>query len=780
MNRVTFGTYKLKGEKCQISLHMIVDFINKMGLTANIDTAQLYFNEAVVGQVLAEINKSNAGATANMKITTKLNKHSSIKKIRDSIDNSFKYLNHIDTFLLHNPMNIVNWVFLEDLFNAGRVKTIGVSNYAIPDLENLLAKCSVKPMINQIEFHPFMNMPKLVDFCRANNIKVVGHSILAQGKFFDNPTLKQIAEAKSKTVAQVMIKWALQKDIDICLSTTSYNHLIEIADAVSDTTASSDTWALSASEMTSIDNIHRETEYSFYLKETKELKLAEAPYIAEMLLKDIEAMKNNNEISNTCMTLPKSYRASQESLEALDAIAKTLFDDKRPKIIEDNLIFSEAKNLRSANSNRSRYDNQLRLLCKYYEQQTLTARQTKWQNKTCCLLKNNISSKIVNPEPMPVTVAETEKITHFIDWLSSNQVITAPQMFTLGTMYPDGRMDMCKQVVGPTHIGKLCQAVAKNQQVKHFLLGNNIACDGSFVAGAEAMATLMKSSSEIKTWYLAGNCIDADCVKVLCDGLKTNITCEALWLKRNPIGPIGAGYLGELFNYNRSIVLLDLHNCGLLDEGLINFCYNLRCDSKDLSLKHLYLDANGLTNNPESVKIFCAFLKRYKNNLESLFLSINKFGDLPIIQICQALSGTPVLKRLILSSNGLSDAAMPAMIEFMLKCSNLVVLGLGYYKSTAELGESQNKITDKSLPELKRLITEHPSLMSVNLGKNRISVAGLKQLTEVDSKVSLCMSEFNSDGETTVNVFRHDKDYLRELKHTPLVYNIDSVYRNNM
>lgn len=104
------------------------------------------------------------------------------------------------------------------------------------------------------------------------------------------------------------------------------------------------------------------------------------------------------------------------------------------------------------------------------------------------------------------------------------------------------------------------------------------------------MAKLMSSNQPIETWYLAGNCIDSDCVALLAKGLEQNTAANALWLKRNPIMKEGAVHLSRMFSINSTLTLIDLHNTGLFDEGIAAICTSSPC-----VLKHMYLDANGIT-----------------------------------------------------------------------------------------------------------------------------------------------------------------------------------------
>ena len=145
-------------------------------------------------------------------------------------------------------------------------------------------------------------------------------------------------------------------------------------------------------------------------------------------------------------------------------------------------------------------------------------RQTQ-QRKYFCELKNRpLSKQITDPLPMPVEVANIDTLKPFFDHLESNCQVEIPQLeFIKGVQYNDGRMDLCKQVVGPAHIGKLMDSLKNNTHITHFLLGNNIIG----IEGAKSINKFLLENNNnnnkptIKTWYLAGNEINDEGAKLL-------------------------------------------------------------------------------------------------------------------------------------------------------------------------------------------------------------------------------------------------------------------------
>ena len=102
---------------------------------------------------------------------------------------------------------------METLYNEGKIRAIGVSNFLPHHLEALLDRATVKPMVNQIEFHPGFMQRECTDFCRANGILVEAWSPLGTGRMLNNETLKGIAARYGKSVAQLCIRWALQHGV---------------------------------------------------------------------------------------------------------------------------------------------------------------------------------------------------------------------------------------------------------------------------------------------------------------------------------------------------------------------------------------------------------------------------------------------------------------------------------------------------------------------------------------------------------------------------------------
>lgn len=105
------------------------------------------------------------------------------------------------------------WKALETLYKEGRVRAIGVSNFQIHHLEDLMKDAEIKPMVNQVEYHPRLTQIDLKAFCHQNGIQLEAWSPLMQGQLLDNPILQEIANKHNKSIAQVIIRWDLQNGV---------------------------------------------------------------------------------------------------------------------------------------------------------------------------------------------------------------------------------------------------------------------------------------------------------------------------------------------------------------------------------------------------------------------------------------------------------------------------------------------------------------------------------------------------------------------------------------
>jgi diketogulonate reductase-like aldo/keto reductase len=119
-------------------------------------------------------------------------------------------------YLIHWPVKgkyKETWKALEKLYKDGKVRAIGVSNFQVHHLEDLMADCEVKPMVNQVEFHPYLVQTELRAFCKRAGIQLEAWSPLMQGEVFRVPLLQELAEKYGKTPAQIVLRWDLQHGV---------------------------------------------------------------------------------------------------------------------------------------------------------------------------------------------------------------------------------------------------------------------------------------------------------------------------------------------------------------------------------------------------------------------------------------------------------------------------------------------------------------------------------------------------------------------------------------
>jgi diketogulonate reductase-like aldo/keto reductase len=181
----------------------------------HIDTAALYGNERGVGQAIRESDLTRREIFVTSKVW---NSDQGFDKTLQAFDESIKLLgfDYLDLYLVHWPVKgkyIETWKALEQLYKERRVRSIGVSNFLQHHLENLLPHCTEIPMVNQMEFHPYLVQQDLIDYCSEQKIQFEAWSPLAQGKIFNIHELRMLAAKYRRDVAQLVLRWNLQKGV---------------------------------------------------------------------------------------------------------------------------------------------------------------------------------------------------------------------------------------------------------------------------------------------------------------------------------------------------------------------------------------------------------------------------------------------------------------------------------------------------------------------------------------------------------------------------------------
>ncbi|MFQ5838919.1 MAG: aldo/keto reductase [Thermoplasmata archaeon] len=178
------------------------------------DTAKFYGNEHSVGKAIRESSLPRSDVFVTTKLwNTDHGYESTLRAFRASLQQLG--LDYVDLYLIHWPvegLRLESWRAMETLLDDDQCKAIGVSNYMVRHLEELLAHASMVPAVNQIELHPYNYLARLdtVEFCRAKGIQVEAYSPLTKGRKLRDARLLRIAEAYGKTPAQILLRWSHQ------------------------------------------------------------------------------------------------------------------------------------------------------------------------------------------------------------------------------------------------------------------------------------------------------------------------------------------------------------------------------------------------------------------------------------------------------------------------------------------------------------------------------------------------------------------------------------------
>lgn len=182
-----------------------------------IDTASFYKNEEGVGKGIQALNLPRE----DLFVTTKIwNTAQRIGDIEDSFNRSLERLalDYVDLYLIHWPVPGCfgnTWKAMEKLQEQGKVRSIGVSNFGIQDLELLKTVSDVIPAVNQVEFHPLFNHPELKAYCEENGIALQAYAPLARGAYLKSPLMIEIGKSHQKSPAQVGLRWLVQQGIAV-------------------------------------------------------------------------------------------------------------------------------------------------------------------------------------------------------------------------------------------------------------------------------------------------------------------------------------------------------------------------------------------------------------------------------------------------------------------------------------------------------------------------------------------------------------------------------------
>ncbi|BFP41045.1 aldo/keto reductase [Flavobacteriaceae bacterium GF1] len=217
----------------------------------HIDTASVYKNEDGVGEGVKQCGVPREDLFVVSKVwNSDQGYETTLKAFEASLERLD--MEYLDLYLVHWPVAGKykdTWKALEKLYAEGRIRAIGVSNFMRHHLEDLLTEASVVPMVNQMEFHPFLVQQDLIDFCNKNTIQYEAWSPMMQGKIFGMEEFQQLAVKYNKSIAQIVLRWDLQKGVVTIPKSSKKERIVANANIFD--------FELSESDVALLDAMHR-------------------------------------------------------------------------------------------------------------------------------------------------------------------------------------------------------------------------------------------------------------------------------------------------------------------------------------------------------------------------------------------------------------------------------------------------------------------------------------------------------------------------------------------
>ncbi len=198
----------------------------------HVDTASVYNNETGVGQGIRESSVSREEVFLVSKVWNADQGYDSTLR---AFDDSLARLgtDYLDLYLIHWPVAGKykdTWRALERLYNENLIRSIGVSNFLQHHLEDLLTSAAIVPMVNQMEFHPYLVQQDLLDYCKKHGIQYEAWSPMMQGKIFAMDIFKEMAKKYQKSIAQIVLRWDLQKGVVTIPKSSKKERIVSNAD----------------------------------------------------------------------------------------------------------------------------------------------------------------------------------------------------------------------------------------------------------------------------------------------------------------------------------------------------------------------------------------------------------------------------------------------------------------------------------------------------------------------------------------------------------------------
>jgi diketogulonate reductase-like aldo/keto reductase len=214
----------------------------------HVDTAQVYGNEASVGRAI----HTSGVDRADVFVTTKLSPQT--RNPARAIEESLGRLrvDRVDLFLIHWPSSrsAEQWSALERAYDQGLARAIGVSNYGPRELDATVNRGRIRPVVDQVQFSPFQFRRALLEHCQGLQITLEAYSPLTRGQSLEHPTITRLAREYDRTPAQVMLRWAIEREIAVIPKSTHRDRIVENAEIFDFQLASEAIAALDALDQT--------------------------------------------------------------------------------------------------------------------------------------------------------------------------------------------------------------------------------------------------------------------------------------------------------------------------------------------------------------------------------------------------------------------------------------------------------------------------------------------------------------------------------------------------
>ena len=217
----------------------------------SIDTATYYQNEHSVGNAILESGISREEIFLTTKVwNSDQGYHTTIKVFEESLEKL--RTNYLDLYLIHWPQagtTFETWKAMEELYEKGLIRAIGVCNFLIPHLKRLMENSRIKPMVNQFEFHPELVQPELLQFCKENQIQPEAWRPIMKGRVNELPLLQQLSEKYQKSPVQIVLRWDIQKGVVTIPKSVTPERIVHNADIFD--------FEISAEDVARIDALNR-------------------------------------------------------------------------------------------------------------------------------------------------------------------------------------------------------------------------------------------------------------------------------------------------------------------------------------------------------------------------------------------------------------------------------------------------------------------------------------------------------------------------------------------